>query len=57
MNLSYDPSGYRNLLRMSDEKRLLVEGKQDKQFFKLLLDELCNQDINIDNADILIGFD
>ena len=57
MNLSYDPSGYRNLLRMSDENRLLVEGKRDKQFFKLLLDEFCTQDITIDNADILIDFD
>ena len=60
MSLSYNPSGYRNLLRMSHKKRLLLEGKEDKQFFKLLLDEFCHsenkkifQEISIDIAEII----
>lgn len=63
ISTQYTPSGYRNLLRMSHHQRLLVEGKDDKQLFKLLLDEFynCNQDIenkvSIDSAETLIGFE
>lgn len=52
----YDPAGYRNLLRMSNRKHLLVEGKDDKRLFKILLDELYDgkHNIDIDAAECLI---
>ncbi|MUH00031.1 DUF4435 domain-containing protein [Scytonema sp. UIC 10036] len=58
-NFTYKPSDYRNLIRMSNKKRLLVEGKEDKILFKLLLDELYSQKnkIDIDSAEDLINFD
>jgi hypothetical protein len=50
---------------MSRKKRLLVEGKDDKQFFKLLLEELYTYEkseivkgrVSIDSAEILIDFE
>ena len=62
--LSYDLQSYRNYLRISAAKHLLVEGPGDKRVFKLLLDELLHQasspnmrcNIMIDSADHLLGF-
>ncbi len=61
--IKYNPSGYKNYIRMSKMQHLLVEGKDDKQFFKLLLNELLPTDhessmnINIDIAEDLIEFE
>ncbi|RCJ31799.1 hypothetical protein A6769_29945 [Nostoc punctiforme NIES-2108] len=62
-SLSYPPSAYRNLIKMSDNKRLLVEGKEDKHLFRLLLDELymnkkqeyARIKIDIDSAEKLVS--
>lgn len=61
--VKYNPAGYRNLLRFSSKTHLLVEGKDDKQLFKLLLDEFFDQmsqegniKIVIDSAEDLIDF-
>jgi hypothetical protein len=65
-SFTYTPSGYRNLIRMSNDRRLLVEGKEDKNLFQLLLDELyINQKLDsakikipkIDSAEQLVSVD
>lgn len=54
--LSYTPAGFRNLLRISHNQHLLVEGKDDKIAFKLLLDELDEpQTVTILSAEIISG--
>jgi len=63
-SFAYRPNEYMNLLKFSQKKRLLVEGKDDKKFFKLLLDEFYRQSnislthnkIIIDSAEDLIEF-
>jgi hypothetical protein len=51
--LSYDPASYRNKIRMSSIKHLLVEGKDDRKLFKVLLEELLgsSHDIKVDSAE------
>ncbi len=60
--IKYTPTEYRNMLRMSHSKFLLVEGKNDRRFFQFLLNELFSrthqdiprESINIDCAEDLI---
>lgn len=62
--LSYDLPSYRSYLRFSNEKHLLVEGRDDKRVFALFLDELLvrrgaqsmRYGIRIDCAEALIDF-
>lgn len=41
--LNYDLAGYRNMLRMSTFKRVLVEGKSDKILLKMLFNEILGR--------------
>jgi hypothetical protein len=54
----YKPSEYRNWIRMSYRKHILVEGSDDKRLFIILLRELGveRSDIDIDSAEALTGF-
>jgi hypothetical protein len=64
--LQYDPAGYRGYIQYSHEKHLLVEGRDDKRVFALLLDEFFGQmvqgtgskrdNIKIDSAEHLVDF-
>jgi len=57
-NTTFDPPSYRNLVRMSKRKHILVEGPADKRPFRILLaNHYGNADqIDIDSAEDLIGF-
>ena len=48
----YSPSGYRNMVRMSSFKHILVEGPSDKRFLMYLIREIFGQrsDIRIHSA-------
>lgn len=52
-SLNYDLTGYRNMLRMSTFKRVLVEGKSDKILLKMLFNEMLGRahGIQIDTAE------
>jgi len=57
----YSLKAYQVLLKTNKSKRILVEGKNDKQFFKLLLNEILKSrkttelsKINVDSASDLI---
>lgn len=57
----YSPKAYQVLLKTNQSRRILVEGKNDKQFFKLLLNEISQSRksiglsrINVDSASDLI---
>lgn len=57
--ISYDAASYRNLLRMTSHKHLLVEGSDDVRFFKILFDDIFSGKtvpVRIDSADTLIKF-
>lgn len=61
--LQHNLSGYRNLLRFSSDRHLLVEGSGDKHAFRVWLDELFQRTaspnidaIQIDSAESLIEF-
>jgi len=51
--LAYDAASYRNKIRMTSIKHLLVEGKDDKKLFMVLLEEYAGKEhgIQIDSAD------
>lgn len=54
--LKYTMAGFRNVLRMSGKKRLLVEGPMDKIAFLLLLQELHGKHgVTIHHADSIQG--
>lgn len=61
--LRYTPEDYRNLLKMSRRKHLLVEGSGDHRFFLFVVDEFREIGIiegpsfDIDTAETLIEFD
>lgn len=61
--LKYTPADYRNLLRMSRRKHLLVEGVDDRRFFIFIIDELSTNGFvempkfDIDTAEGLIEFE
>lgn len=42
--LSMSPKQYLKFVKMSDKKRLLVEGRTDKKVFEILLDALFKQE-------------
>jgi hypothetical protein len=60
----YDPTEYRNLIKMSRKRHLLVEGPSDKRLFRLLLGEASQRSgqgsvraqVDIDSADQLVSF-
>lgn len=64
-SIKYTPAEYRTMLRMSQGKFLLVEGRADKRLFQFLLHELFNtvsqatsrDNININSAEDLIQTD
>ena len=63
--LGFTPADFRGYIRQSHEKHILVEGKDDKRIFFLLIDELekrsnkhiNREDIQIISAELLHGFD
>src|SRR3990170_3818043 len=59
MALQFKPEEYKTHIRISAQKHLLVEGKNDKYLFKLFLDNLrIDQNlVVIDSAEDLIQFD
>lgn len=58
-NLKLTPDEYKRTVRMDTQKRyLLVEGKQDKQFFRLFLNEFSPQiGTVIDSAENFVSFE
>ncbi len=52
--LKYTPADYRNMLKMSSGKFLLVEGKDDKGFFRSLLYELSKEVDQVTSFDSII---
>lgn len=64
IGLQYDPASYRTYVRFSHNLHLLVEGRDDKRIFDILLDELFSRstqsieraDITIDSAEALVSF-
>jgi len=56
LKLQYNLQSYLNLVQMSERKHLLVEGKYDKQFFRLFLYEsIPHIKVDIDTAESLIS--
>jgi len=57
-HLTYDLKSYRNYLRFSYSKHLLVEGRDDKRAFLLLLEDHppSSQNIQVDTAEHLVDF-
>jgi hypothetical protein len=50
--LKYEPSDYRNMVRMSSLKHILVEGEDDKRCLMYLIEEIFGErnDIEIHGA-------
>lgn len=56
LELQYNLQGYLNSVQMSGRKHLLVEGKYDKQFFRIFLDTFISHiEVQIDTAESLIS--
>jgi len=62
---SFDLAAYRNWVRMSRNKRIVVEGRDDKQVFLMFLEELRERagigeevaGVAVDSAEHMIGFE
>jgi hypothetical protein len=54
LKLQYNLQGYLNSVQMSGRKHLLVEGKYDRQFFRIFLDTFISHiEVDIDTAENL----
>jgi len=61
--MRFTPTDYRAYVQISQKRHLLVEGRDDKRAFKVLLDEVdlkfgigCSAEIDIDTASDLVEF-